>query len=83
LLAGRRTDGRRIVGKQIQRAVRSLTDELGLDPARFAAPDEVDRVLAGRRADSGEALEARDRVALQKRFLRLYGVNYGGLRARS
>ncbi len=74
LLAGSRTDGAPIPGKQIQRETMSLGDELGLRTDRLPTQSEVARVLAGCRADSGEPLPDTRSQTLRSRFLALYGA---------
>ncbi|HTU56009.1 MAG TPA: MobF family relaxase [Acetobacteraceae bacterium] len=55
LLAGSRTDGAKIEGKQYQKATLPLSQIFGVDPMRLPTRDELAHVLAGRRAD-GSAL---------------------------
>ncbi len=77
LLAGNRTNGTPIPGKQIQRETRSLADELGLDASRAPSAGEVDRVLAGCRADDCAELPEKRAGVLRDRFLALYGATEG------
>lgn len=74
LLAGHRTDGNPIPGRQVQRENKSLADELGLRTDRLPLAGEAESVLAGYRADSGEKLPEDSASHLQSRFLALYGV---------
>jgi hypothetical protein len=74
LLAGNRTDGAPIPGKQLQRETKSLADELGLRTDSLPTPTEVGRVLNGCRADSGELLPEYRAQGLRSKFLALYDV---------
>lgn len=75
LLAGRRTDGRRIEGKQVQESKVALADELGLSSSRLPVAHEIVRVMSGRRADDGTELLVHRTDILRSRFLALYGFN--------
>jgi len=54
--------------KQLQRATRSLADELNLDPLQALQPEQIEHILGGRRAD-GEALPEGRGLILRRRFL--------------
>lgn len=75
LLAGRRADGSPIPGRTARAATVSLADETGLPADRLPTVAEVERVLAGRHAATGEALPAERVGPLRARVLRLFGAS--------
>jgi hypothetical protein len=70
LLSGVRADGRAIEGKQIQKPMKSVVDVFGLNDRTLPTAQDIDHVIAGRRAD-GEAPQVSDAVAeaARRRFL--------------
>ena len=83
LLAGARTDGLAVEGKQIQRPMTSVAEVFGLTAAVLPEADAIVRVLAGRRADgdaprsargNGEPLSDQVIEGARKRFLAAYGM---------
>ena len=83
LLAGERCDGSAIEGKQIHKPMKSVAEVFGLDPAALPAPEAIDRVLNGRRADGEAPRSAKGNGApfsdpviagARKRFLAAYGL---------
>lgn len=75
LLAGQRIDGTPIAGRTARPTTVSLAEETGLPTDGLPVAQEVERVLAGRHAETGEALPT-DRVApLRARTLRLLGAD--------
>lgn len=74
LLAGHRVDGTPIPGRTARPAMVSLAEETGLLADRLPTAEEVERVLAGRHAASGEALLAERVGTLRARTLRLFGA---------
>ena len=74
LLAGHRADGTPIPGRSARPATVSLAEETGLPADRVPTAEEVERVLAGRHAATGEALPAKRVGTLRARTLRLLGA---------
>ena len=74
LLAGHRADGTPIPGRAARPAMVSLAEETGLPADRLPTVEEVERVLAGRHAVTGEALPAERVGPLRARTLRLFGA---------
>lgn len=73
LLAGHRADGSPIPGRAARPAVVSLAEETGLPADRLPTAEEVERVLAGRHAATGETFPAERVEALRTRTMRLFG----------
>jgi TrwC relaxase/AAA domain len=76
LLAGLRTDGQPIPGKQYQKATLPLAEVFGLDPLRAPTRDELERILAGQRAD-GSSLDPEQAAAALVRLRKLLGAADG------
>jgi hypothetical protein len=76
LLAGQRTDGEPIPGKQYQKATLPLAEIFGLDPQRVPGPEELAQLLEGKRAD-GTALDREAAAAALVRFRKLLGAENG------
>ena len=76
LLAGQRTDGEPIPGKQYQKATLPLAEIFGLDPLRAPSRDELLQILDGRRAD-GTTLDPEATAAALVRFRKLLGAENG------
>ena len=76
LLAGQRTDGEPIPGKQYQKATLPLAEIFGLDPLRAPSPEELALVLEGKRAD-GTALDPEAAAAALMRLRKLLGAENG------
>lgn len=74
LLAGCRADGTPIPGRTARPAMVSLAAETGLPADRLPTAEEVEQVLAGRHAESGEPLPAERVGTLRARTLRLLGA---------
>jgi hypothetical protein len=74
LLAGNRTDGQPIQGKQVQRASESLATLLGLEADALPSAEQIAHILDGQRAD-GAALPGARAAAIRARFLALYGFH--------
>ena len=76
LLAGFRTDGAKIAGKQYQKGTRPLSEIFGLDPMRPPSGDELAHVLTGRRAD-GSALAEEIATPALVRLAAALGAEHG------
>jgi hypothetical protein len=76
LLAGQRTDGEAIPGKQYQKATLPLAEIFGLDPLRVPSRDELAYVLDGKRADR-TTLDPERAAAALVRFRKLLGAESG------
>jgi TrwC relaxase/AAA domain len=76
LLAGMRTDGELIAGKQYQKATLPLAEIFGLDPLRTPTRDEFERVFAGQRAD-GSTVDPEQAAAALVRLRKLLGAADG------
>lgn len=74
LLAGHRADGSPIPGRNTRPATVALAEETGLPADRLPTPEEVERVLTGRHAVTGERLPAERVGTLRIRTLRLLGA---------
>lgn len=74
LLAGCRADGAPIPGRTARPTTLSLAEETGLPADQLPTAEEVERVLAGRHAVTGEALPAGRVTSLRARALQLLGA---------
>jgi hypothetical protein len=84
LLAGERTDGQAIEGKQMQKPMKSVVEVFGLDAKGLPTPAEIDHVLAAQRVDgeaarsaqgNGEPIANTTVQGARKRFLGAYSLS--------